>query len=78
MKGKSKVEAAFHEVFTNEPAVVAQTRKKQGPAQARKQKIAIALSKARAAGAKIRRRPQGSPTTTDDNLSMGYRHMGKC
>ena len=75
---KQKIAAAFHEVAENEPAIVAQTRKKSGPAQARKQKVAIALSKARAAGAKIRTRPQGSGPMTDHNLGKGYRHMGKC
>jgi len=50
---KDKVAAAFHEVSENEPAIVAKTRKKKGPAQARKQKVAIALSKARQAGAKV-------------------------
>lgn len=53
MKQSPKVARAFHEVFTNEPAIVAKTRKKEGPTQARKQKVAIALSKARASGAKI-------------------------
>jgi hypothetical protein len=38
---------AFHEVKRNEPAIVGKTRKKKGKAAAEKQKIAIALSKAR-------------------------------
>ena len=37
---------AFHEVKTNPPAILAQTRKKSGAAQARKQAVAISLSKA--------------------------------
>lgn len=45
---KKKREAAFHEVYANEPAIVAKTRKKKGAKVAEKQKIAIALSKARA------------------------------
>lgn len=50
---KDKVARAFHEVKANPPSVVAQTRKKKGPAQAKKQQVAIALSKARQSGAKI-------------------------
>jgi hypothetical protein len=71
-----KVTAAFHEVYETEPAIVAQTRKKKGPEQARKQKTAIALSKARAAGATIRRRPSGSGPMTDSDLACGYRRLG--
>ena len=52
---KRKLRAAFHEVKENEPGSVAQTRAKFGAARARKQNIAIALSKARAAGAHIPR-----------------------
>ena len=37
---------AFKEVYEDEPAVVAKTRKKKGAKAAQKQKIAIALSKA--------------------------------
>lgn len=49
----SRVERAFHEIKHNPPAVLAQTRKKEGAGMARKQAIAIALSKARAAGADV-------------------------
>ncbi len=73
---KAKVAAAFHEVFTNVPKVVAQTRRKKGAAQARKQMIAISLSKARAAGANIRRAPQGSGTFKNEELVSGYRRLG--
>lgn len=52
-KTQKKVAAAFHEVMHNEPKVVAKTREKKGAAQAHKQEVAIALSKARKAGAKI-------------------------
>lgn len=38
---------AFREVFSNPPAVVARTKRKKGAAAARRQKIAIALSKSR-------------------------------
>lgn len=51
---KSKLlQKAFHEVKHNEPGVVAKTRKKKGPKAAQKQKIAIAMSKARQAGADV-------------------------
>lgn len=36
---------AFHEVKANPPAILAKTAKKSGAGQARKQAIAIALSK---------------------------------
>jgi len=44
---RKRVRAAFREVNRNEPAVVSRTRRKKGAKAARKQKIAIALSKAR-------------------------------
>jgi hypothetical protein len=37
---------AFHEVKENPPAILAKTAKKSGAAQANRQRIAIALSKA--------------------------------
>jgi hypothetical protein len=37
---------AFHELKANPPAILAKTAKKSGAAQANKQRIAIALSKA--------------------------------
>lgn len=39
--------AAFHEVKTNPPKILAKTRRKSGAARARKQAIAIAISKAK-------------------------------
>lgn len=54
--GDGRVEAAFHEVAHNEPKIVGHTRAKFGAAQAHRQAIAIALSKARKAGANIPRR----------------------
>lgn len=51
---KSKiVKAAFHEIKKNPPAILAKTARKSGAAQAEKQRVAIGLSKARAAGAHI-------------------------
>lgn len=54
-KSRSITDRTFGEVFANEPKVVAKTRRKKGAGAARKQKIAIALSKARRAGARIPR-----------------------
>jgi len=46
-KRKRRRKAAFKEVFENEPKIVGKTRRKQGEMAANRQKIAIALSKAR-------------------------------
>ena len=53
MADRAKVQAAFHEVMHAPPKIVQKTRRKAGPAKAHKQSVAIALSKARQAGAKI-------------------------
>lgn len=50
---QKKVKAAFSEVKKNPPKVLAKTKKKSGTAQANKQRVAIALSKARQAGANV-------------------------
>jgi hypothetical protein len=52
-KSTAKVKAAFAELKKNPPAILAKTAKKEGPAQADRQRVAIGLSKARAAGARI-------------------------
>lgn len=52
-KGRAKIRDAFNEVETDEPAVVGATRRKKGARAARKQKVAIALAKARRAGVRI-------------------------
>jgi hypothetical protein len=52
-KTKKKVRAAFREVHRKEPKVVKKTRRKKGAKAARKQKVAIALAKARRRGARI-------------------------
>ena len=52
-KTRRLVRAAFREVSENPPARLKKTRKKFGRTRANKQKIAIALSKARKAGARI-------------------------
>jgi hypothetical protein len=55
--GKKKtvrlVEAAGKEIKNNPPKILARTARKSGAKQAAKQKVAIMLSKARAAGANI-------------------------
>jgi len=53
MSKDRRVSEAFREVHNNPPKVLAKTRKKSGKKRARKQQIAIALSKARSKGAKI-------------------------
>lgn len=52
-KSNGIVSAAFNEVNTNVPKVVQSTARRFGPERARKQKVAIALSKARKAGANL-------------------------
>lgn len=52
-KTQALTESAFHEVKQTPPKILAKTRKKKGKTQANKQRIAIALSKARASGAQI-------------------------
>lgn len=65
---KSKVAQAFHEVTTNPPAVVASTRRKFGERRAAKQTVAIALSKARKAGARVK-----APKMDNNPMSPGVR-----
>ncbi len=52
-KRGGKTAAAFREVHADEPGIVGRTRSRFGEKRAAAQKTAIALSKARAAGAKI-------------------------
>ena len=52
------MEAIGHELKVNPPAIVNSTRRKFGVARAQKQRTAILLSKARAAGVNI---PSSSP-----------------
>lgn len=67
------VRAAFREVTHNPPEQLAKTRKKFGPVKAEKQRVAIALSKARRAGARIRRMPRGSAPFEMSEIKRGYR-----
>jgi hypothetical protein len=55
-KTEKLTEAAFREVHENEPSIVSKTRRKKGKEAAKEQKAAIALSKARRAGARIPKR----------------------
>lgn len=69
-----KVRRAFREVRSNPPSTL--DRKKKG--KAREAQIqAIALSKARQAGASIprRRRPRGSEPFTDEEMDQGFRRL---
>lgn len=52
-KSDDKVKAAFHEVTVNPPAIVQHTARKFGSSTAKRQRVAIALSKARRAGASV-------------------------
>lgn len=52
-KNKKILKSVGKEIKQNPPRVLAKTAKKSGKAQADKQKVAILLSKARKAGAKI-------------------------
>lgn len=52
-KSRSITQSMFHEVKHNPPKVLRSTRRKFGKERARKQAIAISLSKARRAGARI-------------------------
>lgn len=65
-KPNPKVESAFHEVFTKVPKTVKATGK-TGEAK-RKMMVAVALSKARAAGAKI---PKGGNTELSPDSMKG-------
>ena len=47
MPPKGKLSEAFHEVYANEPKIVAHTKAKFGKERARKQMVAIAINKAR-------------------------------
>ena len=71
---KTKTEKAFSEVERNEPKIVGETRRKKGKKAAEKQKIAIALSKARRRGVKI---PKGSGPFTLKDIGRGYKPLGK-
>jgi len=55
-KSQALTRAAFREVNKNPPARVKRTKRKKGAKAARKQATAIALSKARAKGARIPRK----------------------
>jgi hypothetical protein len=78
-KTKKKVRAAFREVHQNEPKAVSQTRAKFGEKRAEAQKTAIALSKARKAGAKIpyKTKPHGSGVFQDTEIRQGFRSLGR-
>jgi len=60
-KKNGKVAAAFREVHKNTPEAVKKTIAKKGKAAGESQRKAIALSKARAAGASIPEAPKNSP-----------------
>lgn len=52
-KSANILESVGKELKENPPGILAKTRRKSGPAMAEKQRVAILLSKARKAGAKV-------------------------
>jgi hypothetical protein len=52
-KSQQTLTRMFHELEANPPKVLAKTRKKKGAKQANRQRVAIAFSKARRAGASV-------------------------
>lgn len=64
-RNSAKVSAAFHEVFHDKPKTVDTSKSAEGQ---RKQMVAIALSKARAAGAHI---PKGGNTPLSPDSMKG-------
>lgn len=73
-KSRAIVGRAMREVHENEPSTV--TRAQHfGPGGKEAMLRAIALSKARKAGAKIRRRPSGSGPMQDMDLRQGFRRI---
>ena len=56
MSDKSILESVGHELKVSPPKQLAKTAKKFGAADAKRQRVAILLSKARKAGAKIPKR----------------------
>ena len=73
-KSKRLVNAAFREVMENEPSTVARANVSGERKQA--MRTAIALDKARKRGARIRRRPRGSGTFSEQEMQQGYRGLG--
>jgi len=74
----SRIKKAFHEVMQNEPSTVA--RAKVSESRKQHMRVAIALNKARAAGAKIpampaSARPHGSGPYTEEDMRQGYHHL---
>jgi len=65
---KGRLSAAFSEVKADEPAVVAKTRRRRGSEAARRQKTAIALSKA---GLSRKKRKQGSSHNSGHGFKPG-------
>jgi hypothetical protein len=75
-KSRSVTSAAFGEIQQNPPAILEHTRRKFGPARAEAQRVAIGLSKARAAGASLPRGPvtrDGARRMSTDQLKRGLK-----
>lgn len=67
---QDKVHAAFTEIKKNPPKILAKTKKKKGAAQANKQRVAIALSKAKKAGASV-------PAPTKDQVLQNLKNRAQ-
>lgn len=65
-KSRRLVTSAFHEVYSDTPDIVGETRKKKGDIAAEKQRTAIALDKARRAGADIPEKGGSNPGNDED------------
>jgi hypothetical protein len=81
MAKRTTLEQAFHEIKHNPPAIVKHTRQKFGSRRAAKQAVAVALSKARKAGAKVPR-VETNPLSpgaylVGGDLGRGYRPLGR-
>jgi hypothetical protein len=76
-KAEKQTAAAFREVYRDEPSIVGKTRAKYGAERATAQKRAIALAKARRAGARIpmARSTRGSGPMGAPDLRRGYRRI---
>lgn len=64
---KAALTEAFHEIKANPPKILAKTKAKSGPARAESQRVAIGLSKARAAGARIPKAGGGATNGPPDS-----------
>jgi hypothetical protein len=79
MKTKSKkiLKKVGHELKVNPPRILAKTAKKKGKKAAQKQRVAILLSKARKAGAKVVKKPKKFVAGAFENARKKYFGLSK-